>query len=135
MCIIQSNYLNSGFGAGNIFLNILLLPVNYILSSQHLYIKNIQCFIMAMSPNILILYVISSKPTMSINYIYLANYLYRKWSRTIVNLLFYCTSFVMFVCTYHQLFFLFIFISCILYIYKGLRAPRMMGECSLGLPS
>ena len=52
MCIIHSSYLISGFGAGNIFLNILLMPVNYTLSSQQSYFKSIQCFIMAMPPNI-----------------------------------------------------------------------------------
>ena len=31
MFIIHSSYLISGFGAGNIFLNILLMPVNYTL--------------------------------------------------------------------------------------------------------
>ena len=76
MFIIHSSYLFSGFGAGNIFLNILLMPVNYILNSQHFYFQSIQCFIMAMTPNILILNVISSKLTMSMKYIYIqANYL------------------------------------------------------------
>ena len=73
MCIIHSGYLISGFGTGNIFLNILLMSVNYTLSSQHLYFQSIQCFIMAMPPNILILYVISSKLTISIKkkYVYI----------------------------------------------------------------
>ena len=57
MCIIHS-YLISGLGTGNIYLHILLMPVDYILSIQHLYFQNIWCFIMAMPLNILILYVI-----------------------------------------------------------------------------
>ena len=69
MFIIHSSYLISGFGAGNIFLNILLMPVNYTLCSQHF--QSILCFIMAMPPNILILYVITSKLTMPIKYIYI----------------------------------------------------------------
>ena len=71
MCIIHSSYLISGFGAGNIFLNSLLMPVNYTLSSQHLYLLIIQCLIMAMPSNILILYVILSELTMSKIYIYI----------------------------------------------------------------
>ena len=54
MCFIHSSYLISGFGARNIFLNILLIPVNYTLLSQHLYFQSIQCLIMAMPPNIYI---------------------------------------------------------------------------------
>ena len=50
MFIIHSSYLISGFGVGNIFLNILLMPVNYTLCSQHF--QSILCFIMAMPPNI-----------------------------------------------------------------------------------
>ena len=71
MFIIHNSYLNSGFGVGKIFLNILLMPVNYTLCSQHFYFQSILCFIMAMPPNILILYVITSKLTMSIKYIYI----------------------------------------------------------------
>ena len=45
MCIIHSSYLILiDFGAGNIFPHILLMPVNYTLSSQHLYFHNIQWF-------------------------------------------------------------------------------------------
>ena len=72
MFIIHSSYLISGFGAGNIFLNILLMTVNYFLCSQHFYFRSILCFIMGMPPNILILYVITSKLTMSIKYIYIS---------------------------------------------------------------
>ena len=75
MFIIHSSYLISGFDVGNIFrnhVNILLMPVNYILCSQHFYFQSILCFIMAMPPNILILYVITSKLTMSIKYIYIS---------------------------------------------------------------
>ena len=71
MFIIHSSYLISGFGAGNIFLNILLMPVNYTLRSQHFYFQSILCFIMSIPPNIFILYVITSKLTMSIIYKYI----------------------------------------------------------------
>ena len=44
ICNIHSSYLISGFGAGNIFLNILLMLVDYTLSRQHLYFQSIQFF-------------------------------------------------------------------------------------------
>ena len=71
MFIIHSVYLISGFGAGNIFFNILLMPANYTLCSQHFYFQSILCFIMKMPPNILILYVITFNHANKI-YIYLS---------------------------------------------------------------
>ena len=143
ICIIHSSYLITGFRAGNIFLNIFLVPVNYTLSGQHFYFQRIQCFIMAMPPNILILYVILSKLTMSIIYIYIylsqlpLTYIVKNHSKFII--LFY---FVCHVCLYLlniKFFCLYSFhvfgIYNVFCIYNVLRASRKMGECSLGLPS
>ena len=116
MCFIHSCYLISGFGAGNIFLNILLMPVNYTLSSQHFYFPSIQGFIMAMPPNILFMYVISSKPTMSIKiYINLAipsTHIVKNNSKFVILLYFvrHVYQYILYI------FFSVKLISCILYI-------------------
>ena len=46
--IMHTSYFISGFGAGNICLHILIMPVNLILSIPHLHFQNIQCFILTM---------------------------------------------------------------------------------------